>query len=74
MASNHTVKKRNRLHTIRKRRGVEVFELARRVDEPAKYITDYEYGIRTPSLPLAMKIAISLGCTVEDIWTVADWE
>ena len=58
----------NNLEEIRKSAGMTQLELSERADVSRKSINDIENGIYVPSTVLALKIAKTLGCKVEDLF------
>ena len=60
----------NNLEEIRKSVGMTQLELSERADVSRKSINAIENGIYVPSTVLALKIAKTLGCKVEDLFTL----
>ena len=58
----------NNLEEIRKSSGMTQLELSERADVSRKSINAIENGIYVPSTVLALKIAKTLGCKVEDLF------
>ena len=58
----------NNLEEIRKSVGMTQLELSERADVSRKSINAIENGIYVPSTVLALKIAKTLGCKVEDLF------
>ena len=58
----------NNLEEIRKSAGMTQLELSERADVSRKSINAIENGIYVPSTVLALKIAKTLGCKVEDLF------
>lgn len=67
MGKNHE-KLRNNLQQIRKSRGLTQQQLSESADVSRKSINAVENGIYIPSTVLALKIAKSLDCTVEELF------
>ena len=58
----------NNLEEIRKSVGMTQLELSESADVSRKSINAIENGIYVPSTVLALKIAKTLGCKVEDLF------
>ena len=58
----------NRLQELRKQAGLTQEELSNRAEVSRKSINAIENGIYVPSTVLALKIAKTLNCKVEDIF------
>ena len=58
----------NNLEEIRKSAGMTQLELSESADVSRKSINAIENGIYIPSTVLALKIAKTLGCKVEDLF------
>ena len=58
----------NNLEKLRKNAGLTQKELSERANVSRKSINAVENGIYVPSTVLALKIAESLGCKVEDLF------
>tara|TARA_B100001063_G_scaffold241941_1_gene269713 strand:- start:284 stop:499 length:216 start_codon:yes stop_codon:yes gene_type:complete len=58
----------NNLEKLRKSAGLTQQELSERANVSRKSINAVENGIYVPSTVLALKIAESLGCKVEDLF------
>ena len=58
----------NNLEEIRKSAGMTQLELSESADVSRKSINAIENGIYVPSTVLALKIAKTLGCKVEDLF------
>ena len=67
MGKNHD-KLRNNLQQIRKSRGLTQQQLSESADVSRKSINAVENGIYIPSIVLALKIARTLNCTVEELF------
>lgn len=67
MGKNHE-KLRNNLQQIRKSRGLTQQQLSESADVSRKSINAVENGIYIPSTVLALKIAKTLDCTVEELF------
>ena len=67
MGRNHK-KLLNNLEEIRKSAGMTQLELSESADVSRKSINAIENGIYVPSTVLALKIAKTLGCKVEDLF------
>jgi len=67
MAKNHD-RLRNNLQQIRKARGLTQQQLSESADVSRKSINAVENGIYIPSTVLALKIARTLECSVEDLF------
>ena len=61
----------NNLEKLRKNAGLTQKELSERADVSRKSINAVENGIYVPSTVLALKIAETLGCRVEDLFRLA---
>ena len=58
----------NNLEEVRKSAGMTQLELSESADVSRKSINAIENGIYVPSTVLALKIAKTLGCKVEDLF------
>ena len=58
----------NNLEKLRKKAGITQQELSERAEVSRKSINAIENGIYVPSTVLALKIAETLGCKVEDLF------
>jgi putative transcriptional regulator len=67
-----TDKLSNRLRELRSERELTQAALAELVGVSRKTINTVENGVFVPSTILALKLARALGCTVEDVFSVAD--
>jgi putative transcriptional regulator len=67
MGKNHE-KLCNNLREIRKSRGLTQQQLCESADVSRKSINAVENGVYIPSTVLALKIAKTLNCSVEDIF------
>ena len=67
MGKNHK-KLLNNLEEIRKSVGMTQLQLSESADVSRKSINAIENGIYVPSTVLALKIAKTLGCKVEDLF------
>ena len=67
MGNNHD-KLQNNLQQIRKARGLTQQQLSESADVSRKSIKAVENGIYIPSTVLALKIAKTLECSVEDLF------
>ena len=67
MGKNHE-KLQNNLQQIRKARGLTQQQLSESADVSRKSINAVENGVYIPSTVLALKIAKTLNCSVEDIF------
>lgn len=67
MGKNHD-RLRNNLQQIRKARGLTQQQLSESADVSRKSINAVENGIYIPSTVLALKIARTLECSVEDLF------
>ena len=65
---NHHKKLLNNLEQLRKAAGLTRQELSESADVSRKSINAIENGIYVPSTVLALKIAKTLDCTVEDLF------
>ena len=61
----------NNLEEIRKSVGMTQLQLSERADVSRKSINAIENGIYVPSTVLALKIAKTLGCKVEDLFELS---
>ena len=65
----------NNLEEIRKSVGMTQLELSESANVSRKSINAIENGIYVPSTVLALKIAMTLGCKVEDLFKLPkSWE
>ena len=64
----HHKKLLNNLESLRKAAELTQAELSERADVSRKSINAIENGIYVPSTVLALKIAKTLGCRVEDLF------
>ena len=71
MGKNHE-KLQNNLQQIRKARGLTQQQLSESADVSRKSINAVENGVYIPSTVLALKIAKTLNCSVEDIFEVPE--
>lgn len=55
------------LRFYRKRAKMSVSELARIANTTVTSIYRYEHGMRNPDVDVAARLAVALGCTVEDL-------
>ena len=67
MGRNHK-KLLNNLEEVRKSAGMTQLELSESADVSRKSINAIENGIYVPSTVLALKIAKTLGCKVEELF------
>ena len=67
MGKNHQ-KLLNNLQSLRKAKDFTQQELSERADVSRKSINAIENGIYVPSTVLALKIALTLECSVEDLF------
>ena len=65
---NHHKNLLNNLEQLRKAAGLTQQELSKSADVSRKSINAIENGIYVPSTVLALKIAKTLDCTVEDLF------
>ena len=72
MGRNHK-KLLNDLEEIRKSNGLTQQELSERAEVSRKSINAIENGIYVPSTVLALKIAKSLKCNIEDLFRLPEW-
>ena len=68
----HHKKLLNNLESLRKAAKLTQAELSERADVSRKSINAIENGIYVPSTVLALKIAKTLGCTVEDLFRLPE--
>jgi putative transcriptional regulator len=66
----HHNKLLNNLASLRKNAQLTQQELSERAEVSRKSINAIENGVYVPSTVLALKIAKTLGCSVEDIFTL----
>lgn len=64
----HHKKLRNNLEKLRKTAGLTQQELSESAEVSRKSINAIENGVYIPSTVLALKIAATLGCSVEDLF------
>jgi putative transcriptional regulator len=67
LGKNHN-KLLNNLQSLRKAKGLTQQELSESADVSRKSINAIENGIYVPSTVLALKIALTLECSVEDLF------
>ena len=67
MGRNHQ-KLKNRLEELRRKTGLTQQELSEKAEVSRKSINAIENGIYVPSTVLALKIADTLKCKVEDLF------
>ena len=67
MGRNHQ-KLKNRLEELRRKAGLTQQELSEKAEVSRKSINAIENGIYVPSTVLALKIAETLKCKVEDLF------
>lgn len=58
----------NNLKKIRQDRGLSQVELSKKALISRPYLSDIENDVSVPSTPIALRLASSLSCTVEDIF------
>jgi putative transcriptional regulator len=71
MGKNHE-KLQNNLQLIRKARGLTQQQLSESADVSRKSINAVENGVYIPSTVLALKIAKTLNCSVEEIFELPE--
>lgn len=71
MGRNHQ-KLNNRLEELRRKAGLTQQELSEKAEVSRKSINAIENGIYVPSTVLALKIAKTLKCKVEDLFELPD--
>jgi putative transcriptional regulator len=71
MGKNHE-KLQNNLQLIRKARGLTQQQLSESADVSRKSINAVENGVYIPSTLLALKIAKTLNCSVEEIFELPE--
>lgn len=64
----HHKKLRNNLEELRKTAGLTQQELSESAEVSRKSINAIENGVYIPSTVLALKVAATLGCSVEDLF------
>ena len=64
----HHEKLLNNLEVVRKAAGLTQQQLSERAEVSRKSINAIENGVYVPSTVLALKIAQTLGCSVEDLF------
>ena len=62
----------NRLREAREAAGWTQAELAERIGMSRKTVNTVENGVFVPSTIVALKLAAALGCTVEDLFFLAE--
>ena len=72
MGWNHQ-KLKNRLEELRRKAGLTQQELSEKAEVSRKSINAIENGIYVPSTVLALKIAKTLKCKVEDLFKLPIW-
>ena len=73
MGRNHQ-KLKNRLEELRRKAGLTQKELSEKAEVSRKSINAIENGIYVPSTVLALKIAKTLKCKVEDLFKLPLWK
>ena len=73
MGRNHQ-KLKNRLEELRRKAGLTQQELSEKAEVSRKSINAIENGIYVPSTVLALKIAKTLKCKVEDLFKLPLWK
>ena len=73
MGINHQ-KLNNRLEELRRKAGLTQQELSEKAEVSRKSINAIENGIYVPSTVLALKIAKTLKCKVEDLFKLRLWK
>ena len=71
MGRNHQ-KLKNRLEELRRKAGLTQQELSEKAEVSRKSINAIENGIYVPSTVLALKIAKTLKCKVEDLFELPE--
>jgi putative transcriptional regulator len=71
LGRNHQ-KLNNRLEELRRKAGLTQQELSEKAEVSRKSINAIENGIYVPSTVLALKIAKTLKCKVEDLFKLPD--
>jgi len=71
LGRNHQ-KLNNRLEELRRKAGLTQKELSEKAEVSRKSINAIENGIYVPSTVLALKIAKTLKCKVEDLFELPD--
>ena len=66
-------KLKNKLEELRKSAGLTQQQLSESAEVSRKSINAIENGIYIPSTVLALKIAKTLKCRVEDLFKLPDW-
>ncbi len=64
----------NRLEQLRRKAGLTQQELSEKAEVSRKSINAIENGIYVPSTVLALKIAKTLKCKVEDLFKLPLWK
>ncbi len=72
MGRNHQ-KLKNHLEELRRKAGLTQQELSEKAEVSRKSINAIENGIYVPSTVLALKIAKTLKCKVEDLFKLPLW-
>ena len=62
----------NRIRQARESRGLTQAELAGQVGVSRKTVNTVENGVFVPSTIVALKLAAALGCTVEELFFLAE--
>jgi transcriptional regulator with XRE-family HTH domain len=57
----------NRLQRLRKAAGLSQSKLAKRSGIPLPTLQQWEQGRRTPLLDAAAKVAVAIGCTLDEL-------
>ena len=73
MGRNHQ-KLKNHLEELRRKAGLTQQELSEKAEVSRKSINAIENGIYVPSTVLALKIAKTLKCKVEDLFKLPLWK
>ncbi|MCD6550684.1 MAG: helix-turn-helix transcriptional regulator [Thermotoga sp.] len=62
------IRRQNRLRELRKLRGLSQYEIASRLKIPRTTYANWEQGICTPRLEMALKLAKLLGVSIEKLF------
>ena len=57
----------NRLKNLREERGMSQRKLAAMADVPVGTLRYWEYGLRTPLLYTALRVAVALGVSLDEL-------
>ncbi|WP_129408058.1 helix-turn-helix transcriptional regulator [Marinitoga lauensis] len=59
---------KNRIRELRKSKRLTTVELANIAEISQSYLSELEQGLKTPTIPIARRIAKALGCELNDVF------